>query len=145
ERCIYTGSDIDLSNNPIQLNDMGEKKYIQDGTIHHGVKFLKTSKPSTKGNELLADLRAYYTARLLDSLWSANIPRYRELREKRGALKLIALGGGISTKSGISYNEQRSVDVIVSAPLAFDEASKQYLPPPGQTVYLARPCSQAGR
>ncbi len=76
EDCLYTGSNIDLNDNSILLTDMGEKKYIQNGTIHHGVNFLKTSKLGTGGNELLADLRAYYTARLLDSLWSVKIPRY---------------------------------------------------------------------
>ncbi len=142
EDCLYTGHDIDLRNNPVQLTNVSQKRYIQNDSIHNGTNFLKTSKHGTGGNELLADLRAYYTAHLLDSLWTVKIPRYRDLREKQGALKLIAVGGGISSKAGINFNEQRSVDVIVSAPLALDEASKQYLPPPGQLKYLATPCGR---
>jgi len=66
------------------------------------------------------------------------------LREKPGAIKLIAAGGGISTRSGIQYNEQRSVDVIVTAPLDQESASKKMLPPPGRTVNLSRsPCDEA--
>ncbi|HEY3873857.1 MAG TPA: hypothetical protein VGM92_00140, partial [Candidatus Kapabacteria bacterium] len=95
--CIYTGSDIDVRDNAIHLIDMTEKKYIENGIIRHGTNFVRTSKRGTFGNELLADLRAYFTAQLLDSLWDLKIPRYRELRE-RGAIKLIANGGGISTR-----------------------------------------------
>jgi hypothetical protein len=142
--CLYTGEDIHFRDNPIQVTNPLRKKYIQSGIIRNGTNFLKTSKPSTKGNELLADLRAYYTAKLLDSLWRRSIPRYQELREKPGAIKLIAAGGGISTRSGIQYNEQRSVDVIVTAPLDQESASKKMLPPPGRTVNLSRsPCDEA--
>ena len=137
--CLYTGSDIDFIGNAIQLTEMSGKKYIVDGKIHKGTNFLETSKRGTGGNELLADLRAYFTARLLDSLWNLRIPRYHELRE-RHAIKLIANGGGISTRD-VAMNEQRSVDVIVSAPLEIQEASNHYLPPPGRTVYLSEVCS----
>jgi hypothetical protein len=51
------------------------------------------------------------------------------LAECEAGLKDVAK---ITCRISIVSLEQRSVDVIVSAPLAFEEASKHYLPHPAK-------------
>ncbi|MEO6940084.1 MAG: hypothetical protein ABI444_08120 [Candidatus Kapaibacterium sp.] len=140
--CRYTGADINFNNSFIQLQEMEQKHgYIENGVLKKGTPF---SRSGMQGNQMLSDLRAYFTAMLLDSLWTANIDQYRELRAIPGRLKLTAVGKGISKKDHIPLSEQRSVDVIVTAPVDKRDIYRPDMPPPGSTVTLcAPPCATA--
>ena len=111
--CRYTGPDIDLSQSFIEVPKTARlygksvvKDYIKNGTIHFGQRFVGLWR---SGNQLLSDLRAYYTADLLDKLWSENIPDYVRLKQN-GVLSLIAIGRSVKNVPGaLEYN--RSIDV----------------------------------
>lgn len=112
-QCRYTGSTIDLNNSFIEIPTKAKlygkfvsKNYIRDGLIKKGERFVGQW---ASGNQLLSDLRAYYTADLLDKLWSENIPEYNLLKEQ-GILKVVAIGRSVKNLPGaLEYN--RSVDV----------------------------------
>lgn len=112
--CMYTGDDIDLNDNPIQIeptiirnNKVFLKTYIKNGIIAKGTKFRTNWND---GNQLLSDLRAYYTAQLLDKLWMTNVPEYRDYRDK---IKIIAIGRSIRNIPNIPLALNRSIDVLV--------------------------------
>jgi hypothetical protein len=84
------------------------------------------------GNYLLSQLRAYYTALLLDRLWEDQIPAYAELKA-RGQIEVIALGKAISQENR-DYSERRSIEVRVSVPMPEQRIVKGQVPTPGSLV-----------
>jgi hypothetical protein len=108
--CRYTGPTIDFNNNPVRLLDLSSKPWLRGGVLTTGTRFVES--PS-EGNQLLSDLRAYYVATLLDSLWKLRNRTYLTLRE-RGLLTIVARGNAISQRQ-IAAERQRSVEVKISA------------------------------
>ncbi len=111
-RCVYTGRDINLTTSFVQLQKIDQKPYITDGILRSGTTF---SKSGAGGNQMLSDLRAYYTAAMLDTLWQERLPEYKALRERKGQISLIAIGKAISLEKGATYGQQRSVNVRIIA------------------------------
>lgn len=111
-RCIYTGRDINLNSSFIQLQKIDQKPYITSGILRSGTSF---SKSGSGGNQMLSDLRAFYTASMLDTLWQENLPEYKTLRQRKGALTVIAIGKAISLEKSATYGQQRSVNVRIIA------------------------------
>jgi hypothetical protein len=91
------------------------------------------------GNQLLSDLRAYYTALLLDSIWTEYIPQYAALKES-GRLTLKAFGEGVSKESAAAYERQRSIRVRVSVPDADEEISGGKVAEPGSMRIVCSEC-----
>lgn len=119
--CLYTGSSINFSSSWVQLADLKSKSsYLPNGVLSSNTAF---SKSGAMGNQLLSDVRAYYTAVLLDSVWTKEIPEYRKLKyHNPPLLKVVALGKAIKQESKIKHNQvldfslRRSANVIVRTP-----------------------------
>ncbi|MBS1536516.1 MAG: PD40 domain-containing protein [Bacteroidetes bacterium] len=111
-RCIYTGRDINLKTSFVKLQNIESKQYISNGLLSNGTPF---SKSGAGGNQMLSDLRAYYTASMLDTLWQLNLPEYNALRHRKGAINVVAIGKAISLEHSASYGQQRSVNVRIIA------------------------------
>ena len=118
EHCRYTGESITFDGAPIKLR-------LSDGTIArgilpHGIGFREYDRAAgvdriTEGNQLLSELRAWFTARLLDALWAKEIAEYRELKGK-GTLEIVASGKAIN-QDELPFERRRSVDVAIEAPV----------------------------
>lgn len=130
--CLYTGPDIDMASGVVRLESMEEKPYIRSGILPSMTPFRESG---ANGNQLLSELRAYYTARLLDSVWSDRIPEYRRLRNgPLGRFQLIAIGNAVNMKD-IPFEQRRSVNVVVTTPID-EEIGNGKLPPPGSASYV---------
>lgn len=141
--CLYTGPTIDFSQSFVTLENMGEKPYIKENILHNGEKFrhLNWAKDAG-GNQLLSDLRAYFTAVLLDSVWMEMVPEYRELRSQNGRIQLVAVGKAVSQDKKMSKERQRSVNVRVSSDVESELAGQHKIPKPGDAILLCgQPCS----
>jgi hypothetical protein len=136
-RCIYTGRDINLMTSFVQLQKIDQKPYISNGILRNGTSF---SKSGAGGNQMLSDLRAYYTATMLDSLWQEQLPEYRSLRQRKGALTVVAIGKAISLERGASYGQQRSVNVRIIAEDEDLKESKKIPLPSSSTVVCGDDC-----
>jgi hypothetical protein len=134
--CLYTGQEIDFNNTFIKLAGLEKKKsFLPGGILKKNTSFRKSG---AEGNELLSDVRAYYTALLLDSLWTEKVPEYARLKSAgNGQLTVTAIGKGI--KQELKSNEfRRSANVIVRTP---SEISKPdpYKAVTGQYITLTGP------
>jgi len=132
--CLYTGETINFNNNFIHLDGIENKKYLKNNSIVHGTRFRESP---AGGNQLLSDLRAYYTSVLLDSVWQEYIPEYRNIRE-RGLLKVTAVGKAISQKD-LPFEQRRSVNVRVITPMDNLRDQRKLQPAPGGKLVLAGP------
>lgn len=130
--CLYTGETIDFTNNFIHLDDIQNKHYIRDNKIVHGLRFRESG---AGGNQLLSDLRAYYTSVLLDSVWQRYIPEYRDIRN-RGLLRVTAVGKAISQKD-LPFEQRRSVNVRVITPIDPNQVRHQLQTAPGGKLVLS--------
>ncbi|MBL7999859.1 MAG: hypothetical protein JNL32_14630, partial [Candidatus Kapabacteria bacterium] len=81
------------------------------------------SNSGSGGNELLSDVRAYYTATMLDSIWTKQIEEYRYLKTKKNKqIHVVAVGSAIKQELKDAGNQtrdyalRRSVNVVVSTP-----------------------------
>jgi len=112
--CLYTGEEINFNTSFIKLDSLWKKTaFIPNGILRKNTPFRKSG---ALGNELLSDVRAYYTALLLDSLWTEQVPEYRQLKQKNPPLlNVTAVGKGV--KQEMKSNElRRSANVIVRTP-----------------------------
>ena len=112
--CLYTGEEINFTTTFIRLYNLEKKKhYLPNGILKSNTRFRSSGE---EGNELLSDVRAYYTALLLDSLWTEYVPDYRLLKSMTPPLlEVTAIGKGIK-KSEKGYEFKRSANVIVRTP-----------------------------
>lgn len=120
--CLYTGSEIDFNTSKIKLEGYREKSYLDNGILRTNTRFTKSPDG---GNKLLSEVRAYFTAQLLDKLWQDYIPAYKDLRDA-GFIEVYAVGRSIS-KEKIDMARQRSVNVRISA-----EAEEEFTDPPAE-------------
>ena len=135
-RCTYTGGTINFASSFAQLENPADKPYIKANQIISGEKFRHEKWPAdAEGNQLLSDLRAYYTATLLDALWTERIPEYRELKIRGNALRLLALGRAVSQEKTVKAR-QRSVNVRVSAEVDEEVRRPGLVAKPGRKVVL---------
>jgi len=131
--CAYTGPDIDLNASFVQL-DIEDSPYIQGNILHNGTRFRESREG---GNQLLSQLRAYYTARLLDAVWEERVEDYRRLKGA-GLLRVEAIGRAISQEQ-VPMEQQRSVSVLVSVPMEEMPQQAATLPSPGRYRQLCDP------
>ncbi len=110
--CRYTGPDIAFTGD-IRLAGMENMSWIKNGVLEHNTVFRDSPM---MGNQLLSDLRAYMMATLLDRLWRREIPDYANFRAS-GAITLVARGAAVSHEQGRSKEQQRAIDVIITADL----------------------------
>lgn len=135
-RCTYTGKTIDFSTSFAQLENTDSKPYIHANKILSGEKFRHANwAADAEGNQLLSDLRAYYTATLLDSLWTEHIPEYKQLKMQGNSLRLLALGKAVSQEK-TAKARQRSVNVRVSAEVDEEVRRPGLVAKPGRKVVL---------
>ena len=121
--CLYTGPDIDFANGSIELDGLASKRWVKGGILARGTHFRESP---AGGNQMLSDLRAYYTARMLDSVFSTTIPLYRDLRG-RGQITVVARGEAVS-QAKIAMERQRSVNVIINADVDQSESARRRRP-----------------
>jgi len=132
--CVYTGNDIDFNKGSIKLKDLQNKQsYLPNGILKQGIPFVKSP---FGGNQLLSDLRAYYTALLLDSLWKTGIPKYNELRSN-GMINVVAVGKSVNPDQ-IALAKQRSVNVIVYGEADAVKSNPYSMPELGRSVALCQ-------
>ncbi|MBN8573840.1 MAG: PD40 domain-containing protein [Candidatus Kapabacteria bacterium] len=112
--CLYTGEEINFAKTFIRLHNLEKKKhYLPNGILKSNTRFRNSGE---EGNELLSDVRAYYTALLLDSLWTEYVPDYKLLKSMNPPLlEVTAMGKGIK-KGQKGYEFKRSANVIVRTP-----------------------------
>ncbi|MFN8359188.1 MAG: hypothetical protein U0264_04675 [Candidatus Kapaibacterium sp.] len=132
-RCIYTGRDINLMTSFVQIQGSEQKPYISDGILKSGTAF---SKSGAGGNQMLSDLRAYYTAAMLDTLWQERIPEYKSLRQQKGALSVVAIGKAVSLERSATYGQQRSVNVRIIAEDNNEVKGSKKIPLPSSSVVV---------
>ncbi|MBK9247519.1 MAG: PD40 domain-containing protein [Ignavibacteria bacterium] len=132
-RCIYTGRDINLMTSFVKIQESEQKPYISGGILRSGTAF---SKSGAGGNQMLSDLRAYYTAAMLDTLWQERIPEYKSLRKQSGALSLIAIGKAVSLERNATYGQQRSVNVRIIAEDDNEVKGSKKIPLPSSSVVV---------
>ena len=132
-RCIYTGRDINLMTSFVQIQGSEQKPYISDGILKSGTAF---SKSGAGGNQMLSDLRAYYTAAMLDTLWQERISEYRMLRQQKGALSVVAIGKAVSLERNATYGQQRSVNVRIIAEDDNEVKGSKKIPLPSSSVVV---------
>ncbi len=131
--CTYTGPDYD----EIKGFPEPDEKIIP--FIKNGIKFRSEGYGGEAGgNQLLSDLRAYYTALLLDSLWTETNPTYRRLKYD-GQLNVKAYGKAISMEK-TSMERQRSIRVKITVPNADEIIVEGYVPEPSQLRVLCDNC-----
>jgi hypothetical protein len=130
--CLYTGNDIDLNRSFIKLAGIESKSYIRDGILRNGTHFRESG---ANGNQLLSELRAYYTAVLLDSVWSEQVAEYRALRSQPSMLDVIAVGRAIS-QDNVPFERRRSVNVVVTTPLDEEAPKPGHLATPGGAIVV---------
>ncbi len=116
--CRYTGEEIDFDASGIRLQKVDGT--FASGTLPHGIGFREYDRAmgtdrQTQGNQLLSELRAWYTAIMLDGVWNERIPEYRELRRK-GRVMVVAVGRAIN-QNDLAFEQRRSVDVRIEAPV----------------------------
>jgi hypothetical protein len=121
--CKYTGEDIDIAKSFVSFDKAKmEKDYIKDNTIESKQRFIGKDF----GNEMLSDLRAWYSALFFDNLWQS-IPVYKDLRDKevqrrsqltandkstqKPYFEVIAKGCSIKEKLELSNPMRRSIDI----------------------------------
>lgn len=131
--CAYNGMDVDFSKEFIHLIDTEAEPLFRTGT-------LMTARGGG-GNPLLSDLRAFWTAKLLDSIWNAFVPEYHELRAS-GLLVLKAKGESVNKNDKLTFAQRRSISVEVRAETkaVHREGAR---PQPGQTVEFYNRCTPA--
>ena len=117
--CQYTGDEIDFDTSPIRLHKIDGT--FATGRLPHGIGFREYDKSlgvdrQTQGNQLLSELRAWYTALLLDRVWNEEITEYRKYR-LNGQIEVIAVGRAIN-QSDLSFEQRRSVNVRIEAPVS---------------------------
>ncbi|MFN8368707.1 MAG: hypothetical protein U0Y96_15835 [Candidatus Kapaibacterium sp.] len=121
DACLYTGKTIDFNKSWVKLNELEKKtQYIPNGILKSNTPF---SKSGASGNQLLSDVRAYYTALLLDSVWTERVPEYRKLKyHNPPLLRVVAMGKAIQQQvknagnQTDDYSKRRSANVIVRVP-----------------------------
>lgn len=104
--CSYNGETVDFAASPVRLAHTERERYFTKNT--------RMNILGVGGNQLLSDLRAYYAAVLLDTLWKEAIPQYQELRE-RGLVTVLSDGQAISKQTNREYASQRSISVTIDA------------------------------
>ena len=115
--CRYTGSTIDFDREDVQLQRVDGSPAT--GLLEHGTGFREYDRAAgvdrlTEGNQLLSELRAFYTATMFDGVWREQIPEYRELRRQKRVV-IVAVGRAIKQEN-LDFEQRRSVDVRVVAP-----------------------------
>lgn len=148
--CDYTGETIDFNTSFITLDPIymgSQKAYIKDGKIEHNTPFAISPQG---GNLLLSDLRAYYTAYLLDILWQ-EIPEYKSLREKEAIRRIeegddgkklidvVAVGNSVRRIPNLSNAAKRSVDVQLMVMNKDKETEKKETEPIGVSIRICYP------
>jgi len=113
DKCVYNGRDIVSGAEGVELTNI--TRYDSTGVLKSGESFRGSG---AGGNQLLSDLRAYYTAHLLDQIWSdttseLSIPAYTHYR-KTGQIRVKATGSSIRFGSKLTREEKRSVDIAVT-------------------------------
>lgn len=139
--CEYTGETIDFNASFIKLEEIEKKHYIKGGILASGTPFQGSG---AGGNQLLSDLRAYYTAILLDSIWRETVPEYRALRNNPGMLEVTAIGRAISQQN-LPMEQQRSVNVRVTTPSLDQQAVAASIPKPGTELRLCGAACDPGK
>jgi len=137
--CLYTGPTLPTRIGVVRM-DTKDSPYIEGDSLRgHGKIAFARSKAG--GNYLLSQLRAYYTALLLDRLWEDQVPAYAELKA-RGQIEVIAVGKAISQENR-DYSERRSIEVRVSVPMPEQRIVAGQVPTPGSLVKLCQlECAQ---
>jgi hypothetical protein len=128
--CLYTGPTLPTRTGIVRL-DTQDSPYIEGESLQGDGK-IAFVRSKAGGNYLLSQLRAYYTALMLDRLWEDEIPAYAELKA-RGQIEVIALGKAISQENR-DYSERRSIEVRVSVPMPEQRIVKGQVPTPGSLV-----------
>jgi hypothetical protein len=131
QECAYSGVMIDFSKEVVHLIDSQAEPYFVNGTL------MKIRGGG--GNPLLSDLRAYWAAVLLDSIWNASVPAYQELRQM-GLLVIKAEGKSVNPDAKRSLASQRSIAVEVKTE-AGEVWKPGQKPQPGQVVDLWNQCA----
>jgi hypothetical protein len=139
--CLYTGNNIDfIDSTQLIMRNWQSKSYLDNGILKKGTP-LKRSK--FNGNEMLSDLRAFFTARLLDVLWTENIDTYRNAKSN-GQIKLYSEGKGIDNSKVGGYELKRAVDVTLNVPIVEGKTHESYKPETGKIANLctkfSNPC-----
>lgn len=135
--CLYTGKDIDFNSCNIILEGLETKsKYIPNGILRNGTPFVLSPN---NGNQLLSDLRAYYTAELLLKLWIESIPKFKELWDSK-LINIVAVGKSVNPEQ-IELAKQRSVSVVVYGDQESGKINPRNAPELGRLVALCiNPC-----
>ena len=141
--CRYTGSDIDFKNSEIHLEGLDSKteRYLEDGILKYGQRFRESR---IAGNEMLADLRAYYTAQMLNKVWYEEVEDFKKIKDK-GLLKVYAEGRGIDPRTvNNKLEEQRKVSVSIEVPMTEGEKLTTFKPAKGKVVWKCEsvPCGE---
>ena len=106
-QCKYSGTTIDFSQERVRLVDSSSEHLFVTGTPMN-------YPGGNQGNRLLSNLRAYWAACLLDSIWYASVPAYKELRDSN-LLVLCAEGKSVNPDAKLPEAVQRAIAVEVSA------------------------------
>ncbi len=143
EDCIYTGPTINFTSSFVQVTAARAEDRLKSRDFFvNGQKFRSAGYGGRYGgNQLLSDLRAFYTARMLDGLWRDIIPRYAEIRDQ-GQLLVEAYGEGVS-REATTDPRKRSIRVRVSIPGA--EATRHEVHPlvdGGRRLILCDDCGE---
>ncbi len=137
--CLYTGPTIATRNGIVQMDTKDSPYIVGDSLPGNGRVAFARSKAG--GNYLLSQLRAYYTALLLDRLWENQLPSYAQLKA-RGQIEVIAVGKAISQENR-DFSERRSIEVRVSVPMPERRIVSGQIPTPGSLIRLCQPnCAQ---
>lgn len=111
--CSYTGPTINVQRGIVRMDTKDSPYVVADSLPGSGrIPFVRSK---AGGNYLLSQLRAYYTALLLDRLWEEQLPTYAALKAS-GQIDVIAVGKAISQENR-DYSERRSIEVRVSVPM----------------------------
>ncbi|MCS7303274.1 MAG: hypothetical protein RMK00_06570 [Bacteroidota bacterium] len=130
--CSYTGPTIPVQQGVVRMDTKDSPYLVGDSLPGNGrVPFVRSK---AGGNYLLSQLRAYYTALMLDRLWRTHVPAYADLVE-RGQLEVIAVGKAISQENR-DYSERRSIEVRVSVPMPERRVVAGIVPVPGTFLSL---------
>ena len=129
--CLYTGKDIDFNKSAIKMYEIEKKPYVHNGILKHNTKFRESANG---GNQLLSEVRAYYTAELLDNLWKLALPDYARLRAE-GIIDIVAVGKSIKPDQ-IDMARQRSVNVRILADVEAEVATTKNRPELGSSIAL---------
>lgn len=137
--CSYTGPTIGIRRGIVRMETKDSPYLVADSLPGNGrIAFIRSK---AGGNYLLSQLRAYYTALLLDRLWEQQVPAYAALKA-RGQIEVIAVGKAISQENR-DYSERRSIEVRVSVPMPERNVVAGVVPVPGNYVKLCQvQCAQ---